>query len=291
MAALSTVTLLALLFQVLVAPVALAASLSVRPRIAFPDSAVTVSGSGFEEEEKVGLCWDQQGCSSLGTATTGDEGDFRVSVRIPGGASSGLHTIYACQDEAPCAQGTVLILGGGDATTTVPPTTTTQASTTSTLGPTTTIAPTTTLPPSTTTQPPSTTTTAVPPTTSPPSTVPDRTTTIAEATGSTSTTSTSEPTAGTTTTTVDDDLLASLGEGGPEVLSRSITPDSTGAERPDDEPTEEDSGDDDVPVALGDSDGGLLRGPAGMTAAWLGVMLLAVIVVLTVDGLRRRRSR
>lgn len=285
-AALLTAVLIALLIQIVVAPIALGASLSIDPYEVDPGSSVSVGGAGFEEEEIVALCWDRAGCSNLGRLKTDDDGEFRVSVRIPNDASPGPHAIYACQSEVGCAQGSLLILEDENTTTTIPSTTTTIRPTTTTIPPTTTTVAltTTTIPLTTTTSPAGTTTSR------PGSIAPFSTTLV-----------TSPPTTVEAissggddyTTIVDDALLSRLGEDGPEVLSRSISPDSTADGAPDaetSEANEDEDTDDDLPVAFGDSGGGLLRGPAAMTVGWLGVMLLAVVVVLGVDGLRRRRS-
>lgn len=280
LAGLVTAIPIALLVHVVLAPAALAASLTVSPSVASPGSAVAANGSGFVEEETVALCWDRAGCSNLGRADTDENGEFTVLVGIPDSAAQGEHTIFACQRSVGCAQGSLEVLPTQITTTTVSPTTTT-------------LAPATTPPrPTTTTLPPTTTTIL---TTTSPSTVPGTTTTMPATTVEVTPTRGLDITGSTVPSTgqqaeVDERSSGGPGSSDPEVLSGSVSPEPT----PDpelDQTTGIDRADEDVSVAFDDSDDGLLEGPAAMTVTWLGLMLGVVVVVLVADELRRRRSR
>lgn len=165
----------------LTASSALLATLSVTPTSGLGGTSARVEGSGFSPLlGDVRLCWDSEGCSSLGRVRAGDIGllgNFTKAVTIPVDATAGGHLIYACQSDLQgCASTGFQVLA---TTTTAPPTTTIPPTTTApTIPVTTTTQP-------TITAPTSATTTSLPLGETTTSTVPAVTTTAATTTTTT----------------------------------------------------------------------------------------------------------
>jgi hypothetical protein len=147
-----------LLFSLLSATPARAASLVLSESSAAPGESIEVLGLGFEADSSVRLCWDDENCANLGRANTAEDGTFSATVEIPGDASRGTHEISACQTVITgllCAWANITV--EEDSTTTT--TTLTATTTTTTATATTTTATTTTEPTTTTTTSEATTTT------------------------------------------------------------------------------------------------------------------------------------
>ena len=193
---------LLLVLQLITAPTAAAATLSVNPASGPPGALIVIKGSLFLELLEVDVCWDRLGCDDLGSKRPNQKGDFTLEAVVPSTASPGGHVVWACQ-----LSGFVPILCVSTSFVVVPEptTTTTTVATTTTIASTTTTGSTTTSPPSTTTTVPSTTTSFPFPTTTTPfpttTTTPSTTTSFPFPTApppSTSTTFSPTTTSGTT---------------------------------------------------------------------------------------------
>lgn len=143
-----------LIVQLTTAPPAAAdGDISISPRFGPAGSSVLVTGSDFDDDSTVSLCWGRGSCANLGKTSTDAEGSFALEVSVRENVRPGLYAVSACAqggDDEDCGRTFFLVTPGSSATTTTttlpPTTTTTLAPTTTTLAPTTstTSAPTTT---------------------------------------------------------------------------------------------------------------------------------------------------
>lgn len=306
--------------QVSTAPPALAASVSVSPGAGEPGSSATVSGTAFVPLVAVDLCWNGQGCSSLGSAIPDVSGGFSAGIGIPSGVAAGTYAIGACQALTGCAEASFEVLSRPDDSSTLPSTTSTSApATTTSTAPTTTVSsttttrgPTTTLAGPTTTRPVPTTTVGNTPTTTSPGQAPPSTAGIVGPPGSSTTTSTpgveaiaaGQPLADATSTPFALDIDALIAELFAPEPPIDLTPPEAevsaaglgvplAATAVDDAEEEEDDDAGSSFLAAEESTGffGFEIPRFGIWIIWLVVILGSTALVLTADEWRRRRAR
>ncbi len=304
--------------QVSTAPPAMAASVSVAPAAGEPGSSATVSGNAFVPLVAVDLCWNGQGCSTLGSAIPDVDGGFSAGIGIPSGIAAGTYVIGACQAVTGCAEASFEVLSRPDDSSTLPSTTSStnapSTSTTTLTSPTTTRRPTTTLAGPTTTKPVPTTTVGTTPTTTASGQAPPSSAGIVGVPGSSTTTSTpgpgvealaaDQPLANSAPTPFALDIDALIAElFAPEPPIDLTDPDAevsaTGLGVPlalsavaDAEEEDDDDGGSSF-LAAGESNGvfGLEIPTFGIWVIWLVVILGSTALVLMADEWRRRRAR
>ena len=128
------------LYVVIATPVNAAGSIVVSPSSGVAGDAFTISGSGFVSGEQLSMCFADRPCSNLGKTTAASSGAVSASVYVPADAATGAHVVSVCGSEG-CSHANFTVLSA--------PTTTVASTTSSTTGDT--IPPPTTVPGSVTT--------------------------------------------------------------------------------------------------------------------------------------------
>jgi len=260
-----------------------AAALSTETPSGPAGSSVLVTGAGYLPLASVGICWDEPGCSDLGSAQPGLQTDFSTEVRIPGSASPGEYRIHACQLLAAgltCSSASFEVLGAEPVTTTTTPVTTTIAPPTTTTSPTpsTTNASTTPL-----TEPATTTTQAAFEGDLPPNVVETVEATTVESGSGLDSEAASDAPEQSTTTTIPPDDPQDVGIYTPPTLS---TPDLSQTPGGEERPTIVVEATTEVPAPLS-----WLDDPVLFWAAWLVALVVGSTLASMAAWLIRRRQR
>jgi len=102
-------TIMLLVLQITTALPAIAVSISLQAASAVAGSSLLLQGSGFLPDEPVSICWINQGCSNLGKADPDALGEFSVTIHI-GAVAPGAYSVNACQSHREFCAGTTLLV-------------------------------------------------------------------------------------------------------------------------------------------------------------------------------------